>query len=87
VASVGYPGGGFQMTGKGRWGEADTDGNRFSFVEERRNDIGVYISDNSRGVRVYLNISQKKVFYSDKQSPAPRPLYPITRASLSRYYP
>ncbi len=87
VAGVGYQGGKFGMTGKGRWLEGDTNGVRFSYIEERRDDIGVYLVDNSRGVRIYLDINQKKIFYSDNKSPTLHLLYPITDVAIDKYYP
>jgi hypothetical protein len=55
-------------------------GGVFNFTENNRDDWSVYLSDNSRGVQLQLDLHQRMVFYSDATSPR-RPLYPINGSS------
>jgi len=73
----------YQQTGPARWEEIPTaeSGTRFQFEETGRDDWSVYLHDRSRDVRIQLDLHRKQVLYSDTQSPSPRPLYEILKAT------
>ncbi len=48
---------------------ADPNGNNFDFVEVGRDEWSVYLTDESRGVNIQLDLHRKIVRYSDAQSP------------------
>jgi hypothetical protein len=83
VGFVEVPNGQFSMVEKGRWIEQGNNGKQFQFTEDNRDDSSVYLTDNSRGVQLQLDLSQGKVLYSNGRSPM-RPLYPIVNASAVR---
>jgi hypothetical protein len=80
VSLVRVKGGEFRMTEPKRWDETASDGASFNFVEAKRDDGSVYLTDASRGVRIQLDLSRKQVYYAEDGSKQ-RPLYPITGVS------
>lgn len=49
----------------------------FTLTETGRDDWSVYLQDSSRGVTIRLDLSARKVMYSDRSSSSSRPLYDI----------
>ncbi len=70
-----------QRGGAKQWAEEGTKQGvtRYKFTETHRDDWSVYLTDNSRGVNIQLDLHTKKVMYSDKKNPTRRPLYNITQ--------
>lgn len=81
VLSVRVPSGMFRMTDSGTWVEQGNNGATFDFAEQNRDDWSVYLIDNSRGVRLQLDLHRRQVFYADETAPDMRPLYAITGMS------
>ncbi len=52
----------------------------FKYRETHRDAWSVYLTDNSRGVKIQLDLHTKKVMYSDKRNPTKRFLYTITES-------
>ena len=63
------------------WEERGHDGSRFQFVEQNRDDWSVYLIDNSRGVRLQLDLHTRTISYADANEPRMRPLYRVSDAS------
>lgn len=63
------------------WEERGRDGARFQFVEQNRDDWSVYLIDDSRGVRLQLDLHTRTISYADANDPRMRPLYRISDAS------
>jgi hypothetical protein len=80
VTSVAAPTALFVLLPLGNWIEEGDNGATNNFVEEKRDASSVYLFDESREVRLQLDLSQKQIFYSDSGS-SKRPLYPIDSAS------
>lgn len=78
VTSVSYQGGQFRQTGPKTWTENN---GAFNFTEVSRDASSVVLLDESRGVRLQLNIVQKQIFYSDGGNKNFVPLYAITSVS------
>lgn len=72
----------FVMRNTGDWVEkSDATGQvAFRFKETHRDDWSVYLFDESRGVRLQLDLHTRKVMYSDQNNPTARPLYEIIAA-------
>jgi hypothetical protein len=80
VIMVAVPNGQYSMTGEGQWTEQTGDGKTFQFTEANRDAASVTLTDASRGVALTLDLSQREVFYADRNGPK-RPLFPIVNAS------
>lgn len=63
------------------WEERGRDGARFQFVEQNRDDWSVYLIDDSRGVRLQLDLHTRTISYADAGEPRMRPLYRVSDAS------
>jgi len=80
VTMVAVPNGQYSMSGQGQWVEQTGDGKTFQLTEANRDASSVTLTDASRGVELTLDLSQREVFYADRNGPR-RPLYPIVNAS------
>jgi hypothetical protein len=73
--------GDYRQIGPGQWAETSADGvTHFQFQETGRDDWSVYLLDNSRGVKVQLDLYTRQVKYDDGHSPQ-RVLYRVQSAS------
>lgn len=83
VASLaGAPLGHYRQTGPLAWAEVPANGPIvFRFEEVGRDEWSVYLVDRSRGVKVHVDLYQKKLYYADANTPKERELYRITSAS------
>lgn len=66
-----------------RWTESprDSDEALFSFIEAARDERSVFLSDESRGVRLQIDLMREVILYADDSAPQMRLLYPITSSS------
>lgn len=66
-------------TGNGTWEERSLPGKQTSyrFQETGRDDWSVYLRDATRGVSIQLDLFTRRVMYSDRAAPTPRPFYTI----------
>lgn len=71
----------FSLTPIRQWTERTRSGAIFLFTETGRDDTSVHLRDDSRGVRLQIDLVRALVLYADEGAPALRPLYPITRSS------
>lgn len=63
------------------WTETARSGATFDFVERARDENSVYLSDDSRGVRLEIDVARSLVLYADEDAPQMRPLYPIINSA------
>lgn len=81
VALAQHSQGRFVETAPGRWGEFDASGREgFRFVETGRDEWSVYLFDQSRNVRIQIDIWRGQIRYADGNSPY-SDLYVITNAA------
>lgn len=83
VKRVFHAGGRFVDKGNGKWEERGNDGAKFDFRETGRDEWSVYLTDDSRGVNLQLDLHRKMIFYSDANTPQ-RPQYEITKAEAGK---
>ncbi len=83
VKRVFHAGGRFVDKGNGKWEERGNDGAKFDFRETNRDEWSVYLTDDSRGVNLQLDLHRKMIFYSDANTPQ-RPQYEITKAEAGK---
>ena len=82
VNVVQYNQGTFRQVSHKQWVEQNRSGHRkFSFKETHRDAWSVYLHDQSRNVRLQLDMHRKMVGYSDGNNPTKRDLYRITSGS------
>ena len=84
VTIVKFAGAEMRMIGPDRWQEVPSNGAPGAvFVEDHRDDQTVYLSDlpeSVRAMKLFLNLGQQLISFSDPRSAAIQPLYPITGA-------
>lgn len=82
VTFVGSQQSDFEMKANRRWVERSKTGNgTFNFIEQNRDDWSVYLMDQSRGVRLQLDLHRREIFYSDGNNPNRRLLYRISNSN------
>ena len=79
VTGVDYPNGQFRLTGQNMWTENE---GAFNFTEVSRDATSVFLQDESRGVRLQLDLKQKQIIYSDANT-KPTLLYAISKVLTS----
>ena len=79
VVEVRTPTGRFKMKRGGAWVERGNDGAKFNFQETHRDDWSVYLVDNSRNMRLQIDIHRKLILFAVGNGPM-QPLYNINRA-------
>ena len=80
ATSVSYADGAYRMTGPGRWTEVKTNGDRFTFTENSRDEGSVYLVDRSRNVEIQFDLGRGRILYNEVGQPR-SPLYEITGSS------
>jgi hypothetical protein len=96
VKVVTHAQGAFKDVDDGNWEETDLQNNiRFNFKEVRREPRSVYLLDKSRNVNIQLDLSRKRIVYSDSSNKFDlyriarfshvRPPYPITVSNKGLY--
>ncbi len=83
VTYVSTGGDNFSMRADGSWVEWGAGGTRFSFVEAGRDADSVLLRDESRGVRLQINVTTSQILYGDTTSPQLRLLYKIAGVSAA----
>jgi membrane-bound inhibitor of C-type lysozyme len=79
VVEVRHDRGRFRMNKSGAWVERGNDGARFNFRETHRDDWSVYLVDNSRNMRLQIDLHRKMVLFAVGNGPM-KPLYLINHA-------
>ena len=62
VVLVAVPNGQYSMTEAGHWAREVNNGQHFEFTEAGRDEWSVYLNDASRGLKLQLDLREKKVF-------------------------
>lgn len=85
VTGIGYDNGSFILEKDGTWSERRANyAHAFSFKQIQRADYLVNLIDESRGVRILLNMYDKTIYYADRNNPTERALYKMTWISNGR---
>ena len=82
VTVVQFSGGSFEQITSNQWQEfgAESNAPRFTFQETHRDDWSVYLLDQSRQVRIQLDLHRRWIRYADQAAPNYRDLYQVTGA-------
>ena len=78
--------GSYVRTASGQWEERNTQGQvLFRFLETGRDRTSVYLEDRTRNVSIQIDLSTRKIIYSDAKT-AKVPLYDVVSSSTTAAY-